>query len=152
MQLLTFSLGQIVYGMPVTDVESIETRMNILKIPDSPQFIEGIMNLHGDIVPVYNLAARFGNPNERIDNIIVANVAGMKVGLEVGQVREIIDAGKAEINPMPQLMNSTQNFFRDVVSKNKMLIGILDVNSLITQEEREGIRKLIDDNKNQGEK
>ena len=52
------------------------------------------------------------------------------------------------MNAMPELMNYTQNFFREVVARDKALIGVLDVNSLITQEEKEGIRKLIDDNSN----
>lgn len=146
MQILTFALGQIVYGMPVTDVVSIETKMNILRIPEAPQHIEGIMNLHGSIVPVYNLASRFGCPGEKIENIIVSNVGGMKVGLEVGKVKEILEAGSSDINPMPSLMNSTQNFFHDVVSRNRDLIGVLDVNRLISMEEQEGIRRLIDDN------
>lgn len=148
MQLLTFLLGGVEYGMPVSDVVSIENRMEPLRIPDSPQHIDGIINLHGSIVPVYNLAARFGCRGEQIHNIIVSNVGGMKVGLEVGSVREIMEAGKSSVNAMPELMNSTQNFFREVVARDKALIGVLDVNSLITQEEREGIRKLIDDNSN----
>ena len=148
MQLLTFLLGGVEYGMPVSDVVSIENRMDPLRIPDSPQHIDGIINLHGSIVPVYNLAARFGCRGEQIHNIIVSNVGGMKVGLEVGSVREIMEAGKSSVNAMPELMNSTQNFFREVVARDKALIGVLDVNSLITQEEREGIRKLIDDNSN----
>ncbi len=148
MQLLTFLLGGVEYGMPVSDVVSIENRMDPLRIPDSPQHIDGIINLHGSIVPVYNLAARFGCRGEQIHNIIVSNVGGMKVGLEVGSVREIMEAGKSSVNAMPELMNSTQNFFREVVARDKALIGVLDVNSLITQEEQEGIRKLIDDNSN----
>ena len=144
MQLLTFLLGGVEYGMPVSDVVSIENRMEPLRIPDSPQHIDGIINLHGSIVPVYNLAARFGCRGEQIHNIIVSNVGGMKVG----SVREIMEAGKSSVNAMPELMNSTQNFFREVVARDKALIGVLDVNSLITQEEREGIRKLIDDNSN----
>ncbi len=148
MQLLTFLLGGVEYGMPVSDVVSIENRMDPLRIPDSPQHIDGIINLHGSIVPVYNLAARFGCRGEQIHNIIVSNVGGMKVGLEVGSVHEIMEAGSSSVNAMPELMNSTQNFFREVVARDKALIGVLDVNSLITQEEQEGIRKLIDDNSN----
>ena len=148
MQLLTFLLGGVEYGMPVSDVMSIENRMEPLRIPDSPRYIDGIINLHGSIVPVYNLAERFGCKGEQIHNIIVSNVGGMKVGLEVGSVREIMEAGSSSVNAMPELMNYTQNFFLEVVARDKALIVVLDVNSLITQEEKEGIRKLIDDNSN----
>ena len=62
MQLLTFMLNNVRFGIPVDDVESIETRMSVVGVPNAPAHIEGIVNLHGDIVPICNLADYFGYP------------------------------------------------------------------------------------------
>ena len=82
-----------------------------------------------------------------MQNVIVAGVNGMKVGLEVESVREIIDVPDREIEPMPQIMNATQNCFNDIASKDKELITILDVQNLISTEAQQSIRKLIEDEK-----
>jgi purine-binding chemotaxis protein CheW len=147
MQLLTFLLGGVVYGIAVADVESIENKMSTLRIPDAPQHMDGIFNLHGEIIPVYNLASRFGVVGESTNNVIVSHIGDMKIGLEVGRVKEIIEAGEKDVNFMPEIMNATQNFLRQVVSYNKALIGILDVNCLISLQEQERIRRLIENRK-----
>ena len=59
MQLLTFLLNGVKFGIPVNDVESIETRMNVVNIPNSLPQVLGIMNLHGEVIAVYSLAEQF---------------------------------------------------------------------------------------------
>ena len=62
MQLLTFLLNGVKFGIPVNDVESIETRMNVVNIPNSLPQVHGIMNLHGEVIAVYSLAEQFHYP------------------------------------------------------------------------------------------
>lgn len=148
MQLLTFMLNNVAFGIPIDDVESIETRMNIVGIPNSLPDMRGIMNLHGSIVPVYNLAAKFGYEDQKIENIVVAGMNGMKIGLEVEKVREIMEVDDAHILPMPKLMNASQSCFNDVAAKDRELIVLLDVSQLFPLEEQQGIRKIIEDHSN----
>lgn len=145
MQLLSFSLNGVDYGIALKDVESIECRMDIVNVPTAPSHIKGIIRLHGEIIPVFCLATRFGLPDRPIENMIVANVNGMKVALEVEKVKEIVDVENSSVLPMPMLMNGVQNCFNDVASCQKELIVMLDVNSLISMEEQQQIRKLIDE-------
>ena len=79
------------FGIPVNDVESIETRMNVVNIPNSLPQVHRIMNLHGEVSAVYSLAEQLHYPEQEINNIIVASMNGTKIGLEVGNVDEIID-------------------------------------------------------------
>ena len=97
MQLLTFLLNGVKFGIPVNDVESIETRMNVVNIPNSLPQVHGIMNLHGEVIAVYSLAEQFHYPEQEINNIIVASMNGTKIGLEVGNVDEIIDCHLEDI-------------------------------------------------------
>ena len=83
MQLLTIRLNEVKFGIPIESVQSIEERIQVVSIPRSLPYIKGIMNLHGDIVPVYSLAEKFGYPQQEISNIVVANVNNTLIGFEV---------------------------------------------------------------------
>ena len=135
MQLLTFLLNSVRFGIPVDDVESIETRMDVVRVPNAPANIEGIINLHGEIIP-----------RQDIKNVIVASMNGMKIGMEVENVQEIIDVNDQQVIPMPAIMNETQGCFNDVASYDKQLIVMLDVAKLIPHADQQGIQKLIEDN------
>lgn len=148
MQLLTFSLHGVDYGIPLQDVESIENIMNVVNVPTAPAHIKGIIRLHGEIIPVFSLASRFYFGQLPIQNIIVVNVGGMKLALEVEKVKEIVDVENSHVLPMPAIMNGAQNCFNDVASCQKELIVMLDVKSLISLEEQQQIRRMIDDSTN----
>ena len=141
MQLLTFTLTGMDYGISLENVESIESKMNVVVVPTSPANIRGIIRLHGEILPVFSLASRFG-----LGNLEVVNVGGMKLALEVEKVKEIVDVEDSRVLPMPTLMSGQQCCFNDVASCQKELIVMLDVKSLVSQEEQAAIRKMISDN------
>ena len=141
MQLLTFTLTGMDYGISLENVESIESKMNVVVVPTSPANIRGIIRLHGEILPVFSLASRFG-----LGNLVVVNVGGMKLALEVEKVKEIVDVEDSRVLPMPTLMSGQQCCFNDVASCQKELIVMLDVKSLVSQEEQAAIRKMISDN------
>ena len=145
MQLLTFTLNGIDFGMPVEYVKSIETQRNVVAVPASPVHVEGIMNLHGEIIAVYSLASRFGYGDRPVSNVIVVDIDGMRLGLEVETVRTILEVADQRVMPMPQIMNATQHCFNDVVTNQKELIVLLDVEHLVPPEERKGIHKLVED-------
>ncbi len=146
MQLLTFVLNGINFGIPVSSVVSIESCTNVVGVPEAPANIRGIIRLHGEIVPIYNLALRFGYQVPRIQNIVVVSADGMKVGLEVERVQEILEVEDKQVIPMPGIMNATQNCFNDVASCKEGLVVLLDVRQLLSLEEQQGIRKIIEDN------
>lgn len=143
MQLLTFLLNGVKFGIPVKDVESIETRMDVVDIPNSLPQVHGIMNLHGEVIAVYSLADQFNYPEQQINNIIVASMNGFKVGLEVGSVDEIIDVPDEEVVDMPVMINATETCFDEVASYNKELIVLLEVSGLMPKEEQEAIQKFV---------
>lgn len=149
MQLLSFTVNGMNYGIPLQDVESIESRMNIVNVPTSPAHIKGIIRLHGEIVPVFSLASRFGLGEIKVQNLIVASANGMKIALEVEGVKEIVDVDNSRVLPMPALMNAGTNCFNDVASCQKELIVLLDVKSLVSMEDAQAIRKMISDSANE---
>ena len=88
----------------------------------------------------------YGISLENVESIVVVNVGGMKLALEVEKVKEIVDVEDSRVLPMPTLMSGQQCCFNDVASCQKELIVMLDVKSLVSQEEQAAIRKMISDN------
>ena len=144
MQLLTFLLNGVKFGIPVNDVESIETRMNVVNIPNSLPQVQGIMNLHGEVIAVYSLAEQFHYPEQEINNIIVASMNGTKIGLEVGNVDEIIDVPDEKVISMPVIMKAVENCFDEVASYAKELIVLIEVSKLMPEAEQQAIQKLVE--------
>lgn len=145
MQLLTFTLGQVKYGIPIQDVQSIEGKVQIVGIPNVLPYIKGIMNLHGNIVPVYSLAMKFGYPEQQINNVVVTDVNGMLVGFEVCKVDAILSVEGEHIIPMPEVISEAQHYMPDVANYQKDLIVMLDVGKLITEEEQRDLQKLLEE-------
>ena len=127
MQLLTFLLNGVKFGIPVNDVESIETRMNVV-----------------NILPQHRM--RYGKhyPEQEINNIIVASMNGTKIGLEVGNVDEIIDVPDEKVISMPVIMKAVENCFDEVASYAKELIVLIEVSKLMPEAEQQAIQKLVE--------
>lgn len=145
MQFLSFSLNGLDYGIPLDDVVTIENRKDVLPVPTAPTHIKGIVKRHGELIPVFSLTSRFGLPDGPSESLVIVKTEGMKLGLEVGKVRAIKDVGGTDVLPMPALMGGLRNCFNDVASLQKELIVLVDVKELLTEEERELVRSLVDD-------
>lgn len=146
MQLLTFMLGETKYGIALEYVQSIEQIIKIVNVPNTLPHIRGIMNLHGEIIPVYSLTVRFGVESEPALNIVVVEVDGMKVGLEVCKVQEILTVPDDHVFSMPLLIRHDQDCFSEVADHQKSLIVTLDVHHLITPEEQENMKEMLANN------
>lgn len=146
MQLLTFRLNGISFGIPIEDVEAILTNEAVTAVPGQLPNIRGIMNLQGEVIAVYNLARRFGYEELKVENLLVVNVSGRKIAIEVEQVNTILDVERKNVIPMPEIIMQSQKCFHDVASNNSELIVLLDVKQLVPADEWESLRKIADEN------
>ena len=145
MQLLTIRLNEVKFGIPIEAVQSIEERMQTVSVPHSLPYIKRIMNLHGDIIPVYSLAERFGYLEQEISNIVVTNVNNTLIGFEVNRVEEILEVSDEDVVPMPNVISSQENFMPKVAHYNKQLIVLLNVDELIEANEQQNIKKMLEE-------
>ena len=144
MELLTFKLQGVKFGISVTQTESVELQVNVTPVPDTPRHIRGIMDYHGEIIPVYSLASRFGMEAQSVNNIVVVRVGGSKVGFEVETVDSILSPQEDAIIPMPGILNATQDYFNTVIAYRDELITVLDVEKLVTEDERKRISDFVE--------
>jgi purine-binding chemotaxis protein CheW len=118
LQYLTFSLGDEVFAMDIRCVREIIQHSNMTMVPLMPEFVRGVINLRGSVVPVIDLQSRFGRARAQVGKktcviIFDATMAEEKVelGLLVDSVSEVIDIAQAHVEPPPQFGTSIRRDF-----------------------------------------
>jgi purine-binding chemotaxis protein CheW len=142
-QLVTFLLGAEEYGVPISQIQEIDRLGKITKVPKAAAFIEGITNLRGEVIPVLDTRKRFDlevkAPDDRT-RIIIVDVGGVKTGLVVDSVREVMNLARKDIAPPPETIGSgiDQQFISGIgkVDAGKRMIVLLDVQRILCRQEQ----------------
>lgn len=143
-QLVVFGLGKEEFGIDISRVREIVRLQNITTIPQSMDFVEGIVNLRGQIVPIVDLGKRFllverDEENQADRKIIVVTMEGQNIGILVDCVSEILRIPDEAIEPTPPMVTSgmSNEFIRGVAKVKERLIIFLDLDRIFSSEERE---------------
>jgi purine-binding chemotaxis protein CheW len=140
-QLVSFELDKEEYGVDVLSVREIIRLPAITKMPNTPDFVEGIINLRGTVVPIISLRRRFGlmdNEANRSSRILVMETTGGLNGFIVDAVAEVIRISASEIQPPPAVTfgNAAQECLTGVVNHGERLLIALDLNKLFSEDEQ----------------
>jgi len=150
-QLVIFELGAENFGIDIAAVEGIVKLQEITKIPQAPSCMEGITNLRGSVLPVIDLQKRFGMESQARTNetrIMVANVDGVKIGMIVSAVSEVLTIEDKVIEPSPPMVrNVNSEFIIGIAKIDKRLVILLDLAKVLSGEEKKQVTKAIEDNK-----
>jgi purine-binding chemotaxis protein CheW len=104
-QFVTFLMGKELYGINIFNTQEIIRVPEITPIPNSKSYIEGIINLRGDVIPVINLETKFQIPSNGIKKeVIVIRSQGEKLGIMVEKVFRVIQVDESEISPPPSIL------------------------------------------------
>lgn len=144
---VVFKLGTESYGVDINLVMSIEQQVNIVTVPNSVDYIKGIVNLRGQVIPVYDLKKRFGIKDGNVShNTVVVNASGVVIALEVDAVMEISNIDPNNIVDMPVIVKTENTEYLDRVARvDDKLIILLDIEKLLSQDEAEGVKKFTDE-------
>lgn len=139
LQLVTFRLDREEFALSILHVQEINRLMPITRVPHSPPFVEGVINLRGRILPVVDLRLRFGlEPSARgpQSRIVVAEVRQRIVGLIVDQVRQVLRVDRARIEPAPDLTAHAANSCIQAIARlDDRLLILLDLARLFDADE-----------------
>ncbi|MDA8442114.1 MAG: chemotaxis protein CheW [Peptococcaceae bacterium] len=137
-QLVTFLLGQEEFAIDIMRVHEIIKIPAITKVPRSSRYIEGVINLRGNVVPVVSLNERFGTQkagDSHNSRIIVLQIDGKTVGIIVDQVTEVLRLDDSNIEPPPALAgNIDAGFIRGVGKVGNRLVVLLAVDRILEGE------------------
>ncbi len=138
---VVFKLDNEYYGLPIKVVENIEKMPLITRVPFTAEYVTGIINLRGVIIPIINLRKRFSlEANEHDDDtrIIIVSQADMQVGLIVDSSSETLQLSEDEIDASPTIKSDVdQRFVREIGKKDNRIIMLLDLQKVLGLEEEE---------------
>jgi purine-binding chemotaxis protein CheW len=145
-QFVEFRIGEEEYGIDILQVKTIERMMPITRVPKAPNFVEGVINLRGEIVPVIDLKKRFDLPScETTDNtrIIIVSVDDITVGMIVDSATEVVQLTQDAIEPAPPITSSIDSNYLDGVGKIEgRLLILLNVAKLLKPQEISQLAKI----------
>ncbi|SOY94502.1 chemotaxis protein; regulation [Cupriavidus taiwanensis] len=138
-EFLVFTLGSEEYGIDILKVQEIRSYETVTRISSAPDFIKGVTNLRGVIVPIVDLRLKFRLGNVRYDHqtvVIILNVAGRVVGIVVDGVSDVLTLGGDAIKPAPEfgVSISTEHLTGLGTIDGRMLV-LIDIEKLMTSPE-----------------
>lgn len=143
LQLVTFILGAEEYAVDILKVQEINRMKEITRVPNSPYYVEGVINLRGKVIPVVSLRKKFGLPEEEDkskERIMIMDIQGVTIGLIVDSVSEVLRISTDIVEPPPAMTYSVSaEFIWGIAKLEDRLIILLDMDRLIGKEESEGM-------------
>ena len=139
MQLVSFRLDQEEYGIEITKVQEIILLGEITRVPQTPNYIKGLINLRSMVIPIVDLRLRFGIPEQTptdATRIMVVNVAGKTIGIVVDAVSEVLRIAQGQIAPPPPTVAGLgREYLTGLAKLEQRLLILLDIDRLLTHEE-----------------
>ncbi len=147
---LTFTLAREDYGLEILKVREIIGMMDITAIPQTPDYVKGVINLRGRVIPVIDLRLRFGLPpmdyGERTCIIVVdvkSHLGTVQLGVVVDSVSEVLNVSGGDIEPPPAFgAQIDMNYILGIAKAKGAIKILLDIDKVLTSEELAGIESL----------
>lgn len=146
-EMLVFELNKKEYGISVVSSREVIKMLDIVSIPNAPEFIAGVINLRGNIICVMDLRKKFGFPVSLTDDqrIIVVRIANMIMGMIVDKVHEVTKVPKSQIDPVPKIVNIQipHHSLVGIAKVESRIITLLNIENILSTEEIESLQTNI---------
>lgn len=150
---IIFKIGDEKYGIDITRIREIENADNIVPVPNSPACVLGIMHLRDNIIPIYSLRRKFNKHDYEdvavsgeVQKLIIVATKEAEVGFLVDSVEEIVEVEYSNLHTTPLIVKSDETAYIDRVAYvNKEIIILLNVDSVISDEEMDDITTILED-------
>ncbi len=148
LQLVTFFLGEEEFAVDILNIQGINRMIEITAVPNAPDFVEGIINLRGKVIPLINLRKRLGMPFlqwDRSTRFIVVELTNKVIGFVVDSVSEVLRISKDTIEPPPTMMTGAKTDYITAVAKvQDRLLILLDLHKVLTAVETDDLNKILE--------
>lgn len=147
-QLVTFQLGEELYGVDIMDVKEIVKVRKVRPIPNAPYYVEGIFNLRSEIIPVINLHKRFQIKKLAVDDgdegfeggFIILNIDDNKIGIIIDKIARVVTINTEDIKAPPQMISGIgTEYIRGVIRQDDKYLIMLDIRRLFNAKELQKI-------------
>jgi purine-binding chemotaxis protein CheW len=139
-QVVSFALGSEEYGVDISQVQEIIRMVEITHVPRAPRFMEGVINLRGQLIPIVDLRTRFGMiraDQTKSTRIVVTEIGSKRVGIIVDSVSEVLNIPFDQVENAPDMIAGTGTEYIQGVGKvHERLIILLDLTMVMSGEEK----------------
>jgi len=150
LQLVSFQLGEELYGVDIMDVKEIVRVQDVRTIPNAPYYVEGIFNLRSEIIPIINLHKRFHlkkaqleEGDEYLGGFIIINIDGSKLGIIIDRIARVVMIQQSDIQPPPQMISGIgAEYINGVVRQDAGYLIVLDIRRLFSAKELQKLASL----------
>ena len=148
MQLVGFMIGKELFGVDILMVQEIIRAAPITAVPNSPDFVEGVINLRGNIIPVIELRKRLGFATPEVNMkdswILILDIEGRITGFIVDSVTEVLKIQETTIEPPPDIVVAglESQYIRGVCEIDEKLLILLDFNRILRVEEIKKLKEM----------
>ena len=140
LQLVSFNLGKEEFAVDILKIQEINRMVEITKVPKSPEFVEGVINLRGKVIPIIDLRKRFklpGSESTKQTRIVVVDIDNMVVGLVVDAVSEVLRLPANTVEPPPPIVAGIDSEYISGVGKlEDRLLILLELDKVLSKDEK----------------
>jgi purine-binding chemotaxis protein CheW len=144
LQLVSFNIGEEEFGVDILKVQEINRMLDVTRVPNAPEFVDGVINLRGKVIPIINLRRRFGMhriEHDKNTRIIVVELTENVVGFVVDAVQEVLRIPRSVTEPPPSLAGRVKAEYITAVGKlEDRLLILLDLEKILTVDEHEAVK------------
>lgn len=152
LQLVTFQIGDENFAVDILNIQGINRMVEVTKVPNAPEFVEGIINLRGSVLPIIDLRKRLNlhqKPHDKDTRFIVIESGKKVIGFIVDRVNEVLRINKGITEPPPPMVAGVNSEFITAVGKlEDRLLILLDIEKLLTSNELKKLREIVEENIN----
>ena len=134
-ELINFAIGEEQYGVDIMAVREIKEWSNVTHLPKQPEYVRGVLNLRGAVLPIIDLRCRFGEGLTDCTPthvIIIVHAEGRQVGLLADRVLDIVTFKRADVQPVPNVARSAHaRFLAGLVTREDSMIALIDLPNLL---------------------
>ncbi len=135
-QFISFAIGDDQYGVDIMAVREIKGWSEITHLPKQPDYVRGVLNLRGVIVPIIDLRCRFGQGLTEatpLHIVIIVQIGSRQVGLLADRVLDIVSLGASQIQPVPRIVRGARvDFLSGLVTVDNAMIALIDLSNLLS--------------------
>jgi purine-binding chemotaxis protein CheW len=146
LQLVSFTLGDEEFGVDILKVQEINRMVAITRVPNTAEYVEGVINLRGKVIPIIDMRKRFGiKPKEDDKNtrIVVIELSGKVVGFVVDSVSEVLRIPRSITEPPPPIIAGIEADYITAVGKlEDRLLILLDLEKVFSEENYKELREV----------
>ncbi|MFZ6848380.1 chemotaxis protein CheW [Undibacterium sp. RuRC25W] len=139
LEFLSFTLGKEEYGIDIQRVQELRGYEAVTRIANAPDFMKGVMNLRGVIVPIIDLRMKFELGNAVYDDftvVVILNVSGQTIGIVVDSVSDVITLEQNQIKPTPEIgSNIDASFLIGLAPLDERMLILMDIEKLMSSDD-----------------